>query len=297
MMIDQPTDKQIHVALTFDDNFWAPAYAVMRSICLTTTRRRDLVFHLCHDHLKPERRSDLQKIAEEFGARLVHYALEQNSEFNALCRSLPVDGRLHVVMYARLLLDRLLPPEVNRVIYLDCDTMVMSPIEMLYDEPLAGRPIGAVLDPMRMLIVTGRDMRSKSGIFDPAEPYFNSGVLLVDRARYAEVDVPARLGDLKRDGLIEKLYFDQDMLNLIFRGNWHPLDWRFNVMDARTAHQTMHPHIIHYTGLRRPWNLVSAVAFARIYRHVMTNELFYRYMRHRWKRWWGKKLGRLMGRK
>ena len=35
----------IHIVLTFDDNFWAPAYAVARSICLST-RRRDLVFHL-----------------------------------------------------------------------------------------------------------------------------------------------------------------------------------------------------------------------------------------------------------
>ncbi|MEO6394984.1 MAG: hypothetical protein ABIO40_03655, partial [Devosia sp.] len=26
----------IHIALTFDDNFWAPAYTVARSICLTT---------------------------------------------------------------------------------------------------------------------------------------------------------------------------------------------------------------------------------------------------------------------
>ena len=29
----------IHVVLTFDDNFWAPAFAVARSICLTTTRQ------------------------------------------------------------------------------------------------------------------------------------------------------------------------------------------------------------------------------------------------------------------
>jgi len=46
-----------HIALTFDDYFWAPAYATMRSVCLTTRRRADLVFacangtfrgHHCH---------------------------------------------------------------------------------------------------------------------------------------------------------------------------------------------------------------------------------------------------------
>ncbi len=37
---------QLHIALSFNDKFWAPAYAVMRSICLTSTRRKDIVFHL-----------------------------------------------------------------------------------------------------------------------------------------------------------------------------------------------------------------------------------------------------------
>lgn len=280
----------IHVALAFDDNFWAPAYAVMRSICLTTTRRADLVFHLCHDRMKPERRDDLDKIGTEFGATLLFYPLEANQDFNATCRALPVDKRLHVVMYARLLLDRLLPEGVERVIYLDCDTMVMAPIERLFETPLEGKALGAVPDPMRLLITTGRDMRTKRKVFDPAWPYFNSGVLVIDRRLYAEADVPGQLAELKRTGVIEHLYFDQDMLNLMFRGNWKPLEWRYNVMDARTPHQTMNPFIIHYTGIRRPWNLVSKVAFVRIYRHVMTNELFYRYMRHRWKRYWRKKL-------
>ena len=57
----------IHIALTFDDNFWAPAYALMRSVCLFTRRRRDLVFHLCHRTLLPAHQTDLEGIAEEFG--------------------------------------------------------------------------------------------------------------------------------------------------------------------------------------------------------------------------------------
>ena len=36
----------IHIVLAFDDNFWAPAFTLMRSACLSTHRRQDLVFHL-----------------------------------------------------------------------------------------------------------------------------------------------------------------------------------------------------------------------------------------------------------
>ena len=39
--------EKIHVVLTFDDNFWAPAYATMRSICLASRQRGNLTFHVC----------------------------------------------------------------------------------------------------------------------------------------------------------------------------------------------------------------------------------------------------------
>ena len=283
---DFMTDEQsqIHVVLTFDDNFWAPAFAVARSICLTTTRRRDVVLHLIHDGLKPERRTDFAALIEEFGCGVQHYELKDHAEFNAICRSLPVDSRLHTVMYARLLIDRILPAGISRAIYLDCDTLVLSPIERLLAWDLAGKTIGAVSDPLRMVNMLGRDIRHKTGIFESSDAYFNSGVLLIDMARFAAVKVPDRIDDFRRTGILEKLYFDQDMLNLIFRGDWTELPWRFNVMDPRVAHQSMQPYILHYTGRARPWHLYSAVGHRRTYRHVMTNALFYRYMRHRWAR-------------
>lgn len=295
-MTELQSPDAIHVALCFDDNFWAPAYALMRSACLATSRRGDLVFHLLHDDLAAERNTDLSRITEEFGATLVHYPLQDNAEFNALCRTLPIDKRLHIVIYARLLLDRLLPRDVKRVIYLDCDVMVRAPLEVLYGIDVEEFPIAAVSDPLRLRNMMGRDMRTKVGIFEPSSPYFNSGVLLIDLERYAAIDIPARVEDLRRRGLIERLYFDQDMLNLIFSGNWKQLNWRYNLIDPRPAHEGLDPYIIHYTGYRKPWNLISGVAFANSYRHVMTNELYYRYMRHRWKRYWGKRLRRLIGR-
>ena len=143
----------------------------------------------------------------------------------------------------------------------------------------------------------GRDMREKTGIFTGAEPYFNSGVLLIDVEKFAAADIPARIREMAAKGWIERLYYDQDILNLVFQDRWTPLPWRFNVIDPRFAHEGMQPFILHYTGHDRPWKLISTVAHRRQYRHVMTNELFYRYMRYRTLRYW-KKLGRrLIGRR
>jgi lipopolysaccharide biosynthesis glycosyltransferase len=296
-MTDVTANDEIHVVLTFDGNFWAPAFALMRSICLSTKRRADLRFHLCVQGVGDECRADLSEIETEFGGRLYYYDLSQSAEFLTVTAPLRLSRRFPPVTYARLLLDRILPASVERVIYLDCDTFVLKPIERLYDQDMHGNPVAAVADPFAMRIMMGRDMRAKQGIFDPAEPYFNSGVMLIDVKLFGQTDIPARLVELHERGIMDRLYFDQDMLNVIFRGRWTELNWRFNTIDPRRAQEAMGPYVVHYTGNSRPWHLFSLVPFHHTYRHAMTNELFYRFMRFRWKQYWLKKLRRLAGRK
>ena len=288
------TTTPIHIALTFDDNFWAPAYATMRSICLFTRRRADLVFHLCHRTLTDEHRADLLKIAEEFPVTLHWHALDQSELFQDVARRMPENKRLSNIVYARLMIDRLVGPEVARVLYLDCDMLVRDNIEKLYDIDMEGFPIAAVRDSIGAFITGGRDLRHNRDIFDIADPYFNAGMVLIDTAKWRDADIMGRMEQALKDGVMARIYYDQDFLNLVFTRNWLALPWRWNTIDARHAHEGLDPAILHYTGENKPWGVLSgmlqSVAFARLYRHVMTNELFYRFARHRWQRWWKRKL-------
>ena len=144
-MPDGNKSGPIHVALTFNDAFWAPAYATMRSICLTTRRRGDLVFHLIHTRLTTGHAADLDKITEEFGARLEHYELETLKVYQRAIERLRYHPRLSHLTYARFFIDHLLDPDIKRVIYIDCDFLVLAPIDELAEVDLEGRPIGAAL--------------------------------------------------------------------------------------------------------------------------------------------------------
>ncbi len=285
----------IHIALTFDDNFWAPAYATMRSVALFTRRRADLVFHLCHRTLTDAHRADLAAIAEEFPVQLRWYDLDQSELFQDVARRMPENKRLSNIVYARLMIDRLVGAEVERVLYLDCDMLVRDNIENLYDIDMEGFPVAAVRDSIGAFITGGRDLRNNRDIFDAADAYFNAGMVLIDVAKWREADIIGRLEQALTDGVMARIYYDQDFLNLVFSCNWLQLPWRWNTIDARHAHEGLNPSILHYTGKNKPWGVLSgmlqSVAFARLYRHVMTNELFYRFARHRWQRWWKNKLG------
>jgi lipopolysaccharide biosynthesis glycosyltransferase len=288
---------KLHLVLAFNDDFWAPAYAVMRSVCLTTSRRADLVFHLCQFGVTEAHRQVLDTIEAEFGARVIHHSLDQHDGFNTLRQRLPMARRLHPVIYARLLLPAILPADIERVLYLDCDTMVVAPIEKLIERDMDGHALAAVPDGARLFIMGGRNMRARRDVFDTARNYFNSGVLLIDLPRFAAIDLPGKLEAMIASGTAKTLYYDQDILNLVFADNWLALEWRFNVIDPRPVHEGLDPFIMHYTGERRPWGIRPNVAFARLYRHVMTNEVYYQFLRERLKRRGRKVLGRLLGRK
>ena len=288
------TRQPIHIALTFDDNFWAPAYATMRSVCLFTRRRSDLVFHLCHRTLTAEHRADLEAITAEFPVELRWYDLDASDLFQDVARRMPENKRLSNIVYARLMIDRLVGPDVERVLYLDCDMLVRDNIEKLFDIDMEGKPIAAVRDSIGAFITARRDLKGNRDIFDIADPYFNAGMVLIDVGQWRAADIMGRMEQALKDGVMQRIYYDQDFLNLVFANNWLVLPWRWNTIDARHAHEGLDPAILHYTGEAKPWGVLSgmlqSVAFARLYRHVMTNELFYRFARHRWKRWWLKKL-------
>jgi len=285
----------MHIALTFDNNFWAPAYATMRSVCLFTHRREELAFHLLHRTLTDEHRADLARIQEEFPVRLEWYDLDQSEMFSDIAARMPENKRLSNIVYARLMIDRLVAPDVERILYLDCDMLVRDDIAYLFELDLGANAIAAVRDTMGAFIAGGRDLVNNRDLFNTADYYFNAGMLVIDVAKWRDADIIGRMEEANRTGVMQRIYYDQDLLNLIFKNQWFKLDWRWNTIDARHPHEGLDPAILHYTGERKPWGLfatiLQTVAFGRLYRHVMTNDLFYRFARHRWQRWWKKKLG------
>jgi lipopolysaccharide biosynthesis glycosyltransferase len=282
----------LHIALAFDDRFWAPAYATMRSVCLATRRRNDLVFHLFHWRLRPDHAADFDVIAAEFGATIRHTPLDQDSRVSSLIESLPGTRDFPPVVYARLLLDELLPPEIERVLYLDSDLYVRAPVERLLEMDLEGKSLAAAPEPGRHHLVGGDDMRMREGPFDNADPYFNSGVMVIDRRAWGRAGLRGYLLQLQQRGELAALYHDQDVLNLKFRDDWLRLDPLWNLTKPHPALRALDPMIVHYTTGMKPWNVLAYVAFGSSYKHVMTRDMLRRYRSYLRRQW----LARLIGR-
>ena len=242
---------------------------------------RQTAFSPCrHKHAANALRG-YQILEEEFGVHIEVIDLDRHVQFAEIVKSLPTTKRFPSIVYARMFLTELLPQDIERALYLDADTLVLSPLDALFAMSLGDKVAAAAPDPQAMRVANGRDVRNNRDLFDPSQSYFNSGVLLLDLKAWKRLDIAGTIETLAKTGVLSRLYYDQDLLNLMLRGHWLELDRLWNVTYPHDAHQILGPHILHFTGTDKPWHLLSKVGYARLYRHVMTNDMFYRFWRQR----------------
>lgn len=103
--------------------------------------------------------------------------------------------------------------DLDKVLYMDGDTIIRDSLEELYDIDISGRyaavckDIGAETFPS--------PFRNRLGI-DHTD-YFNSGVMLLNLKKLREDNIPKKLIDYKKNGINH--FMDQDALNVVFREN------------------------------------------------------------------------------
>lgn len=84
-----------------------------------------------------------------------------------------LNGYTSYAAYSRLFIADLLSEETGRILYLDCDTLILGPLNELFEFPLNGKPFAFGYD----CIHSAYKRYVKVG---PEDPYFNSGVMLAD---------------------------------------------------------------------------------------------------------------------
>lgn len=175
--------------------------------------------------------------------------------------------------YMTLLIPGLLANEPH-ALYLDSDLLVHTDVLDLWElrQSAASAPVHAVVDYgfWRLGDALKGDGAVELGL-DPAAPYFNSGVMVIDLDRWRQDRIPERALAFARDHPDVMRFTDQDALNVILEGDWKQLDPRWNVLvgsidryieqidgtdtdrDDQRRLLTESPHIMHFSGKLKPW--------------------------------------------
>ncbi len=179
-------------------------------------------------------------------------------------------GRFTVTALARIFAPQHLPDDVERYIYLDCDTVVRKSLHDLFTEDLGDAISGMAAEP-----TIYPEVREYLGLAGDT-PYFNTGMMLVDRLAWEKAGITEACVDYYRSKKGRLPFSDQDIVNYCLKGRVKPLwqGWDFFANYHYRSYRSLvaqspwfgciadeegyerarkDPAMVHYSGDERPW--------------------------------------------
>lgn len=252
----------IHVACNIDSNYVRHCAVTLVSL-FENNRDEEFSVHIIARELSGADQKILTNLTECYHNRIFFY--EPKIELLEGFTIRKFSKRISMATYYRCILSELLPADIDRLLYLDCDIVVLGKIRPFWDTPLANAGVAVVDD------IGSSDARRYEILKYPMEyGYFNAGVLLIDLDYWRKHNIAHACIDYFHKYPERIIYNDQDLLNCILYRNKVSVDLCWNVQDAfyrtpkrmdeewkkKYAECLKHPVILHFTN-RKPWEYDS----------------------------------------
>lgn len=240
--------KHIPIFYSCDEKYAPLAMISMASILFNTKSYID--FYVLHNNVTEKTINKFYMLSDKFHNFSLKFINVNTSEYFD-----KIELRNHVTnsCFSRFLIPSL-EPKLDKVIYLDCDTIILQDIEQLYNQELNGYPLGAVVSQDFLDFPDKKQEVYKAALLSPTHLYFNSGVLLIDIQKWIQGNALQKLLEAEKVTAETRYFNDQDILNNAFDSNFQPLDLKFNVRTSLFTMYEIHDIAIrHFTGNLKPW--------------------------------------------
>lgn len=271
-----PVPERISLALGIDQGVEAHLAPLLYSITQTNTAPVDV--YVVATQLSVATQAQFAWFNERFAnLRVVHTPLPA-ADYDMIRQLADFGHHGPLSVYYRVFLPQLLP-HLDRVIYLDADTLVTGDLTALWHSDLHGNLLGCVRDDGSGVTPPPEDPTDwwAYKVLGPAgKDYFNSGMLVFDLYQWRKYNLGVYFYEFLRDTVNLYLLEDQDALNFFCQGAVTYLSPAVNCVtkslqrNPRTLRDTT---ILHFLGPQKPWKMtfnqprVQWPAIAH-YRHV-----------------------------
>ena len=243
----------INVAYALDINYSYIIHVSMKSIMLNQNIDTFINFHIVSSNVTKEQKTIINKICLEHNNCRIFYHIIGN-QFNEF----QFEGLVNwsKTIFYRLLLQDILPNE-NKVLYLDCDTLVYKDLNEIYNYDITDKYYTGMLE---------EENRNIKGYI--IKYYINSGVLLIN------------LDNLRKDNIYTKIieyltmnnntltFPDQDTINAVCntKNGVFPTKYviiayctmkSFDNNNIEIIKAYKDPYIIHYIIYVKPWKGIT----------------------------------------
>lgn len=271
----------MNIAYSTDENYAKHAYISINSLLDSNSEEECIMFYILDNRISDPTKKAFHYLVKEYDTEKTKRQIIfiDFAEFEFYVRNAVPCGSIST--YGRLFLPYL--EGINKILYIDCDTVVIGRLRELYETDLTGYAVAGVQDIVALRI------RKQVGL-EYGERYINAGVSLMNLAYWRENDGTNKCLDFIEAYNGNVPFHDQGTINGVFRGHILIVPPKYNVMnsmldfsgrqistymevenyysnkDIKDAQK--HPAIIHFTAgfYTRPWYTESSHPYAGIYR-------------------------------
>lgn len=272
----------INVVCTIDKNYVQHCAVMLISLLMNNPQEKFNIY-LLTDYIPKKDIDSLTELVSSYGSSFtkidVDISLVKNFPLENFCSS-----QYSIAVYYRLLIPKLLPSSIDKVLFLDCDLIVRHSIREFWAMDIEEYALAAIDD----ATFTAIPACKRLGI-DSSLHYFNAGVLLINLCYWRKSNFTIQAFNiLHNHSDIIKLQ-DQDVLNILFCDkrkrlsiNWNMLECFYTNKKSLNKMQKLEkmqfgksPAIMHWATNFKPWMYGSNNPF---------RDEYYQYLSYtRWK--------------
>lgn len=254
----------LNVLYSTDLNYAPHAAASIYSLLDNNRGFEKINIYIIDDDISEEYKECFERILDGFSnASIIFYP------FKKLKPRLQIkETWFAMVGYARLMLSEI--TEAEKILYIDCDTIINGSLKELWETDLEGYCIGGVQDNPALYALQAIGM-------DDNDRYINSGVMLINLKKWREDNIEEKIIQMINSHNGHVFHHDQGIVNGVCKNSIKILHPKFNTMsqfflmkakqikslyDMKNYYTqdeldeaTKNPVIIHYINkfYNRPW--------------------------------------------
>ncbi len=257
----------MNIIYTLNDGFVPQVGAGIVSVCENNKLEKEINFYIVSYGIKEKNKKLLKKLILNYERNVK--IIELNNLNDYFDFSFDTSGWNPIVL-ARLLVDKLLPKNVDKVLYLDGDTIVRGSLKKLWNTDMKKKTLAMSIEP-----TVDYERKCNLGLKD--YPYYNAGVILIDLKRFRDIKASSTIINYYKEHDGKLFANDQDAINASMKDEIVTLSCKYNFYNIFNQYSykflkklmknvdyidkdvfddaVKNPCIIHYLGEERPWRL------------------------------------------
>lgn len=272
--------NKINILCSTDDNY-VPYCGIMLTSLFENNKELDFCIYILVEQLSNKSKNKFATLAKIYNQRIEIITVDGEKLKDCPIRT---GDHVSIATYYRLLAPILLPSDVDKILYLDCDMVINGNILELYNEDIDECPIAMSKDEAFF-----SEEKYERLNYSKSHVYKNAGVALINIEYWRKNNIAEKCLEYISKYPERVKFHDQDTLNAVLHKEMKLLPIKYNLQTGflltqytqyykedikEIMHIATSPTIIHYTGPNKPWHKNSKHPFTKRYLHYKNISLW-----------------------